>query len=80
MSDIEKLLLILHRLVDNGHSVFVIEHHPDILRQADWLIELGPEGGPKGGQLIFEGSVSNMLKRAYFLQELCEARLIKPIR
>jgi excinuclease ABC subunit A len=61
--DIQKLLTILHRLVDKGHSVFVIEHHPDILRQADWLIELGPVGGPKGGQLIFEGTVSKMKKQ-----------------
>ncbi len=53
--DIEKLIKILHRLVDKGHSVFVIEHHLDILRQADWLIELGPGGGPLGGHLIFEG-------------------------
>ncbi len=53
--DIEKLLAILHRLVDRGHSVFMIEHHLGLLQQADWLIELGPCGGPQGGKLIFEG-------------------------
>jgi excinuclease ABC subunit A len=42
--------------------VFVIEHNIDILVQADWLIELGPEGGPKGGKLIFEGSPSQLIK------------------
>lgn len=60
--DIQKLLAILHRLVDKGNSVFVIEHHLDILSQADWLIELGPGGGPQGGQLIFEGPVANLIK------------------
>jgi excinuclease ABC subunit A len=53
--DISKLLRILHRLVEQGHSIFMIEHHLDLLQQADWLIELGPEGGPKGGQLLFTG-------------------------
>lgn len=53
--DIEKLLRIFHRLVDEGHSILLIEHHLDILKQADWLIELGPGGGPEGGQLLFEG-------------------------
>lgn len=59
--DIEKLVQILHRLVDKKHSVFVVEHHLDMLRQADWLIELGPGGGPKGGYLIFEGSPEKIL-------------------
>lgn len=58
--DIEKLIRILHRLVEKGHSVFVIEHHLDILRQADWLVELGPGGGPQGGYLIFEGPPSKI--------------------
>ncbi len=60
LQDIGKLLKILHRLAERGHSVFVIEHHLDILRQADWLIELGPGGGPQGGKLIFEGTPSKM--------------------
>ena len=60
--DIQKLLAILHRLVDKGHSVFVIEHHLDLLQQADWLIELGPGGGPQGGKLIFEGTSHQLAK------------------
>lgn len=60
--DIEKLIRILHRLVEKGHSVFMIEHHLDLLRQADWLIELGPGGGPQGGQLIFEGTPNQLMK------------------
>lgn len=60
--DIQKLMAILHRLVDKGHSIFVIEHHLDLLRQADWLIELGPGGGPEGGKLIFEGTPKQLAK------------------
>lgn len=59
--DIEKLIQILHRLVEKGHSVFVVEHHLSLLRQADWLIELGPGGGPAGGKLIFEGTPDKII-------------------
>lgn len=61
--DISKLLQILHKLVDQGHSVFIVEHHLSLLEQADWLIELGPGGGPAGGQVIFEGT-SQKIKSA----------------
>lgn len=60
--DIQKLTTILHRLVDKGHSIFVIEHHLGLLQQADWLIELGPGGGPEGGKLIFEGTFQQLSK------------------
>jgi excinuclease ABC subunit A len=53
--DIAKLLGVLHRLVDLGHTVIVIEHNIDIIRRADWVIELGPEGGALGGYLLAEG-------------------------
>jgi excinuclease ABC subunit A len=53
--DIAKLVKILHRLVDQGHSVIVVEHHLDLLSQMDWLVELGPGGGAAGGQILFEG-------------------------
>lgn len=62
--DIQKLTAILHRLVDKGHSVFVIEHHLDLLMQCDWLLELGPGGGPEGGRLIFEGKPDQLRKAA----------------
>ena len=60
--DIQKLMIILHRLVDKGHSIFVIEHHLALLQQADWLIELGPGGGPQGGKIIFEGTPQQLAK------------------
>lgn len=60
--DIEKLMMTLHRLVDKGHSIFFIEHHLELLKQADWLVELGPGGGPHGGKVIFEGTPQQMKK------------------
>src|SRR5689334_22747710 len=54
--DVERLLAVLHRLVDHGNTVVVIEHNLDVLKTADWLIGLGPEGGEKGGYVIAEGT------------------------
>ena len=54
--DIEKLIRVLNRLVDNGNSVVVIEHNLDVIKSADYIIDLGPEGGDKGGNLVFEGT------------------------
>ena len=61
-ADIEKLLLSINALVDQGHSVIVIEHNLDMVLAADHIIDLGPEGGTGGGQVIFEGSPEQMLK------------------
>jgi excinuclease ABC subunit A len=55
-ADIEKLLGILHRLVDTGNTVIVIEHNLDVVKSADWIIDLGPEGGSGGGQIVAEGT------------------------
>ncbi|HET9050264.1 MAG TPA: excinuclease ABC subunit UvrA, partial [Candidatus Dormibacteraeota bacterium] len=55
-ADVERLLDVLHRLVDHGNTVVVIEHNLDVLKTADWLIDLGPEGGEQGGRLVAEGT------------------------
>jgi excinuclease ABC A subunit len=55
-SDISKLLAIMDRLVDSGNTVIVIEHNLDIIKNADWIIDMGPEGGSKGGRILFEGT------------------------
>ncbi|RXZ78607.1 excinuclease ABC subunit UvrA [Paenibacillaceae bacterium] len=56
MSDIGHLLRIMNRLVDAGNTVIVIEHNLDVISQADWIIDMGPDGGSKGGQVVFEGT------------------------
>ena len=55
MADVEKLLRVLHRLVDAGNTVLVIEHNLDVIAEADWLLDLGPEGGDAGGRIVAEG-------------------------
>ena len=61
MSDIGHLLAIMNRLVDAGNTVIVIEHNLDVIKNADWIIDMGPEGGSKGGQVMFEGTPSQII-------------------
>jgi excinuclease UvrABC ATPase subunit len=61
MSDISHLLAVIDRLVDTGNTVVVIEHNMHIIKNADWIIDMGPEGGSKGGTIIFEGTPRNLL-------------------
>ena len=60
--DIRKLLNVLRELVKRGNSVLVIEHNPDVIKSTDWVIDLGPEGGAKGGYIVAEGTVSDIIK------------------
>ena len=62
LSDCEKLIRVLHSLVDQGHTVVVIEHHLDLLAEADYILELGPVGGPDGGELLYQGDLAGLLK------------------
>jgi excinuclease ABC subunit A len=64
MADTEKLIKVLQRLVDAGHSVIVIEHDLDVIAEADWIIDLGPEGGAAGGRIVAEGSPEDVLRKA----------------
>jgi excinuclease UvrABC ATPase subunit len=61
MSDISHLLAIINRLVDAGNTVIVIEHNLAIIKNADWIIDMGPEGGNKGGRVMFEGTPKQLL-------------------
>ncbi|OYY03410.1 MAG: ethanolamine utilization protein, partial [Sphingobacteriia bacterium 35-40-5] len=60
--DINVLLGVLNRLVDHGNTILVIEHNLDVIKVADWVIDLGPEGGSGGGQILFEGSPEDLIK------------------
>jgi excinuclease ABC subunit A len=80
LEDIKKLLLVLNRLVDAGNTVAVVEHHLDVIKCADWIIDLGPEGGEQGGYLIAEGRPEDVAeaKTSYtgkFLRKTLQSKL-----
>jgi len=80
--DVAKLLEVLHELVDQGNSVVVIEHNLEVIKTADWVIDIGPEGGDGGGEIVAVGTPEQVVKekRSYtghFLKELLERRPIK---
>jgi excinuclease ABC subunit A len=56
MADVEKLIRVLHRLVDAGNTAVVIEHNLDVIAEADWIVDLGPEGGSAGGTVVYQGA------------------------
>jgi excinuclease ABC subunit A len=74
MADVEKLIRVLHRLVDAGNTVVVIEHDLDVIAEADWIIDLGPEGGTDGGRVVVQGSPDDVLSAA---RESHTARILK---
>jgi excinuclease ABC subunit A len=76
--DVKKLLDVLNRLVDLGNTVLIIEHHLDVIKQADWIIDLGPEGGPEGGRVVAQGTPEQVarVKKSYTGQALARALAI----
>ena len=75
LADVKRLIEILHRLVDAGHTVIVIEHHLDVIAEADYVIDLGPEGGQAGGQIIAQGTPEEVVK----VKESHTARYLAPL-
>jgi len=63
MADVEKLVRVLHRLVDTGNTVVVIEHNLDVMAEADWIVDLGPEGGSGGGRIVAQGSPADIARK-----------------
>jgi excinuclease ABC subunit A len=81
--DVRKLLEVLHRLVDTGNTVVVIEHNLEVIKTADWVIDLGPEGGDRGGELVAVGTPEDVAKVAksytgQYLKPYLKARLAAP--
>jgi excinuclease ABC subunit A len=78
MEDVVRLIDVLNQLVDAGHTVVVVEHHAHVLASCDWLIELGPGGGPAGGRIIAEGSPEEVARMntptAPYLRDVLEAK------
>jgi excinuclease ABC subunit A len=77
--DVKKLLLVLHKLVDAGNTLVVVEHNLDVIKSADWIIDLGPEGGAAGGRIVAEGRPEEVAQVAEsytgrFLAEILAAR------
>ena len=62
-ADIDKLIEVLQRLVDQGNTVIVIEHNLDVIKVADYIIDLGPEGGNGGGEVIFQGTPEKLINK-----------------
>jgi excinuclease ABC subunit A len=72
--DVSKLLEVLHRLTDLGNSIIIIEHNMDVIRNADWIIDLGPEGGEDGGRIVAQGTPEQVArtKKSYTGQALAK--------
>ena len=82
--DIQQLLNVLHRLRDHGNTIVIIEHNLDVIKTADWLIDLGPDGGDKGGQIIASGTPEQLAEHpgshtGHFLKAVLEAATVTPI-
>ncbi|HLV32018.1 MAG TPA: hypothetical protein VKY57_10650, partial [Chitinispirillaceae bacterium] len=75
MADVDLLLKAIHRLVDSGNTVVVIEHNLDVIAEADWIIDLGPEGGDGGGKIVTQGTPEQILK----VKKSYTAKYLKPV-
>ncbi|MCI6190477.1 MAG: excinuclease ABC subunit UvrA, partial [Clostridium sp.] len=63
MSDIEKLLDLFNKMVDRGNTIIIIEHNTEVMKQADYIIDIGPDGGKNGGEVVFKGTPEEMIEK-----------------
>jgi excinuclease ABC subunit A len=82
--DVRKLLEVLHRLVDTGNTVVVIEHNLDVIKTADWVVDLGPGGGVNGGRIVAEGLPERIAEESksatgQYLKPMLERASVKPV-
>src|ERR1700754_3513385 len=75
MADVEKLIHVLHRLVDAGNTAVVVEHNLDVMAEADWILDMGPEAGEGGGQVVAQGAPAQIAKRK---KESHTGRVLEP--
>ena len=77
MADVSILMDLLRKMIKNGNTILVIEHNLDVIKQADWIIDMGPDGGKNGGEVIFEGTPADLLHSAksitaeYLRKDIC---------
>ena len=74
-ADIQQLLVVLHQLRDQGNTIVVIEHNLDVIKTADWIVDLGPEGGSGGGEILISGTPEQVAE----CEKSHTARFLKPI-
>ncbi len=74
-ADIQQLLVVLHQLRDQGNTIVVIEHNLDVVKTADWIVDLGPEGGSGGGEILIAGSPETVAE----CEQSHTARFLKPL-
>ena len=78
LEDVKKLLEVLNRLTDLGNTVIVIEHHLDVIKTADWVIDLGPEGGDQGGKIVAQGPPEEIVRNTRSYTGRALAPLLSP--
>ena len=78
--DVKKLLDVLHRLVSLGNTVIIIEHHLDVIKQGDWIIDLGPEGGEAGGRVVAQGTPEEVSRNKKSYTGRALARVLNGVR
>ena len=76
MDDVNKLLAVLQKLVNAGNTLVVVEHNLDVIKSADWLIDLGPEGGDAGGRIVAEGRPEQVMKNTASVTGRCLAQML----